>query len=805
VNLRDLGEHLLKDLAHSHRLFQVVAAGLPADFPSLKSLSVLANNLPRQLTSFIGREREMAEVKRLLSTAPLVTLTGTGGVGKTRLALQVAADVLDHYSDGVWLVEFAPIVDPALVPKTVASALNVPEQPGRELLDTLVDAVRSKALLLVLDNCEHLLAACRELAAALLRKCPRVRILATSREGLGVPGEMLWRVPSLSVPEDICCLPNAKELVLYDAVRLFVDRAVATAPGFAVTSENAPAVAQVCQRLDGMPLAIELAAARVNILAVEQIAARLDDRFRLLTGGSQIVLPRQRTLRAAIDWSYNLLSEPERVLLRRLSVFAGGWTLEAAEAVCGGGSVEADQVLDLLTSLVDKSLVLAEMHHGEARYRLLETVRQYGRDRLVESNEAAPVRTRHRDWYLALAERAEPELRRASQDGWLHRLETEHDNLRAALEWSRIEEGGAEAGLRLAGTLHVFWHMRGYWGEGRGWLERALARCGEAPVDYLPKALHGAAQLMRRLGDYDRAAPLCEKGLALSRELGDHRYAAWFLIHFGIVALQQSHYAEATRLFEEALTLGRESQDQWWICLGLNHLAEVALREGNYVQAAGYFLESLTLARELGDKYLIAYILRYWGEVDLRRGNYEQAAARYTEGLTVSCELGARRETEGCIDGLAQLACANGNYEQAGRLFGATETLRAVLGLRREAVEQAHHDQRVAATRAALREESFDAAWAKGRAMTLEQAIEYALTDQPDVTTHNCPFQVKVERSPFSPQISRDPSTGARQSSHSPLISPPTAQCAPPARPVVSATKPCHIRPQDGETDIPTG
>jgi predicted ATPase/class 3 adenylate cyclase len=351
VSRRDLGEHRLRDLAHPLRIFQVLATDLPTDFSPLQSLDAHPHNLPIQLTSFIGRVREIAEVKRLLGTARLVTLTGSGGAGKTRLALQVAADVVEDYPDGVWLAEFAPIADPALVPKTVASTLNVSEQPGRDMTDTLVEALRPKSLLLMLDNCEHILAACRDLAAALLRTCPHVRILATSREGLGLPGEMVWRVPSLSVPEDIRHLPRPEELLLYDAVRLFVDRAVTTTPGFTVTSENAPAVAHVCRRLDGIPLAIELAAARVKVLAVEQIAVRLDNRFRLLTRGSRTVLPRHQTLQAAIDWSYELLSDRERAVLCRLSVFAGGWTLEAAEAVCTGGGIEASDVLDLLTQL----------------------------------------------------------------------------------------------------------------------------------------------------------------------------------------------------------------------------------------------------------------------------------------------------------------------------------------------------------------------------------------------------------------------------------------------------------------------
>jgi len=366
--------------------------------------------------------REIAEIKGLLDTARLVTVTGSGGAGKTRLALQVVADIVEAYPGGVWLAEFAPVSDPALVPKTVASVLSVPEQPGREITETLVDALRPKALVLLVDNCEHLLAACEDLAAVLLRACPQIRILATSREALGVPGERVWRIPSLSVPDIRSALPG-EDLVLYEAVRLFVDRAMATAPEFTVTRENASAVVQVCGRLDGIPLAIELAAARVRALTVEQIAARLDDRFRLLTGGSRIVLARHRTLQGAIDWSYNLLSESERALLRRLSVFAGGWTLEAAESVCACGNVDAAGILDLLTSLVDKSLAIAEPHGRETRYRLLETVRQYGRDRLAESGETDEIRGRHRDWYREFAELAEPKLRTAEQDAWIPRLE----------------------------------------------------------------------------------------------------------------------------------------------------------------------------------------------------------------------------------------------------------------------------------------------------------------------------------------------------------------------------------------------
>jgi predicted ATPase/class 3 adenylate cyclase len=731
VSLRDLGVHRLKDLKEPEHLYQAMHLDLPGDFPPLKSLDARPNNLPIQLTSFVGRAREIAEVKGMIGAARLLTLTGSGGAGKTRLALRVAADVTEDHPDGVWLAEFAAIADPALVPKTVASALNVPEQPGRDITETLVDALRPKALLLVLDNCEHLLMACRDLAAALLRKCPQVRILATSREGLGVPGETLWRVPSLSVPEDLRHLPPSEELVLYDAVRLFVDRAVTTTPEFTVTRENAPAVAQVCQRLDGIPLAIELAAARVKVLAVDQIAARLDDRFRLLTGGSPIALHRQQTLRATIDWSYNLLSETERVLLRRLSVFVGGWTLEAAESVCADGGVEAASILDLLTALVDKSLMSAETQRGEARYRLLETVRQYAHDRLVEADEDADLRTRHRDWYLELAEQTDREIRGPRPAWWIERLETEHDNLRSALEWSKAEKDGAEAGLRLVGALHRFWFRRGHWREASEWLDGALARSGEAPPSLRPKALLGATHLAWRLGDYGLATKLGEKGVALCRELEDKEASASLLTYLSVVAIHQGNYDRATALCEEAMNLGRELGNKAIIGLQLGHLGIVARYVGDYERATALQNESLALLREIGDKsgitFVLPFVLRNLGKVALHQSESGRAAVYFRESLILSTEIGDRWLCEEGLEGFAAVASATGHYERAARLLGAADQLREILGWHPSPPDQADYDKCRAATHAALGNIVFSVAWAEGRAMTLEQAIEYAL------------------------------------------------------------------------------
>lgn len=692
------------------------------------------NNLSLEMTSFIGREREIVEIKRLLTGTRFVTLTGAGGCGKSRLALRIATDLLTEYPGGVWLVELAPLADPKLVPHAVASALTVREQPSRPITDTLVEYLRSKALLLVLDNCEHLRSTCATLADALLHTCTSLRLLATSREVLGLPGETVWRVPSLSVP-DPERIPPLERLSQYEAVRLFVERARSSQPGFSVTKNNAPVVVQVCRRLDGIPLAIELAAARVKVLAVEQIAARLDDRFRLLVGGSRMALPRHQTLRATMDWSYDLLSDKERCALRRLSVFAGGWTLEAAEQVCAGDAVEASDILDMLTQLVDKSLVGVETQGKEARYRLLDTVRHYALDKLTESAEANGVRRRHRDWYLDLAERAEVKLRGPDQGVWLDRLEGEHDNLRAALECSKADDGGAEAGLRLAGALYWFWVVHSYWSEGWRWLKGALSRAHEASPAAIPKALRGACFFAWHHGDLGEATTLGERGLALSRDLQDTESSARFLLHLGIVAHLHGDYPRAERLLNESLALGQNTGDKWLIGIALAHLGITAELESDFARAEAWNMQSLPLFVEVGDKYSIALVLLNLGSVALCVENYGRASKFFTESLTLYKEIGNKFNANECLWGLAGVACGQRRYERAARLFGAAETLRETFGLGsddpggrgKRLVDHTVRDQRIAAARGHLGNEAFTAAWTEGGGMTLEQAIEYAL------------------------------------------------------------------------------
>ena len=562
------------------------------------------HNIPAALSSFVGREREIVEVERALAMTRLLTLTGVGGSGKTRLALEVARELAGTYPDGAWLVELAPLSDPELVPQAVAAALGVRERSEKSeqpFIPSLIDALRSKELLLVLDNCEHLVDACAHLAEVLLGSCPGLRILATSREALGVAGEATWVVPPLSVP-DPRRPTTPEETATSESVLLFLDRARYRRPAFALTPQNASAVAEICRRLDGIPLAIELAAARVATMSVEEIAARLGDSLGLLTQGSRTAPPRQRTLRAALGWSHDLLSEPERRLFARLSVFVGGFSLEAAEAVAPGDGIEKGEVLDLLSGLVDKSLVVAEATgEDEVRYGMLEPVRQYARERLEESGETDDLLSRHAAYFLAEAEAAEPELVGPQQRWWLSRLEREHGNMRAALGWSL--ERGDELGLRLGGALSRFWYARGYLSEGRRWLEEGLSVVGgaaSAPVR--AKALGEAGGLAEAIrATYEQARAAHEASLDIYRRLGDERGIATCLRNLGSVASTQGHYGRATELLGESLTLLRRSGTDTDVVRVLIRLGILAISRGEHARAVAWFEEALSLARKTGD------------------------------------------------------------------------------------------------------------------------------------------------------------------------------------------------------------
>ncbi len=682
VALRDLGLVRLRDLATPERVYQALHPQLQQDFPALRSLEATPNNLPRQATSFIGREKESAELAALLAGTRLLTLTGSGGCGKTRLGLQVAADVLEQFADGVWLAELAALADPILVPQAVATVLRVKEVPGRPIAQALTEHLRDRRLLLCLDNCEHLLDACATLADGILRHCPGVKILASSREALGVGGEQAYRVPSLSLPGPTL-QRTLKGVAQFEAVQLFTNRALLVRPDFTITDRNAPAIASICFRLDGIPLAIELAAAWVRSLSVEEIERELSQRFRLLTGGSRTALPRQQTLRSMIDWSYDLLNDAERVLLARLAVFAGGWTLYAADEVCMDAGVADGTGLDVLTSLIDKSLVLTEERNGATRCRLLETVRQYARDRLLEHDDIGRWRDRHLAYFLRLAEDAEPHLVDSGQQAWLDRLETEYENLRSALAWSSGEGGDAVAGLRIAGALWWFWSVRGYPGEGRGWLTSLLAAALDASPASRAKALGAAGALAREQGDYESAHALQQESLAIWRESGDRRGIASALSSMGSLARMRSDYALAKALQAESLAIRREMNDRQGIATCLNNLGVLARELGDYPTARQYYEESMAIDRQLGDLRSLAVSLNNLGGMAGDQGDNDAAQALHRESLAIRRELGDRGGIASSLTNLGDIASKLGEFDAAEALLDEALGIRRALDDRR--------------------------------------------------------------------------------------------------------------------------
>ena len=756
---RVLSEHLGVEPGESGRVLyeQIIAGQLPDPSPS-EGRGVITpagrsrkDNLPAPRTSFVGREEEMVEVERLLSMTRLLTLVGAGGAGKTRFALKVANNLAGTYQDGAWLVELAPLADGELVGHTVAEAVGVREETDRPLIATLEGHLSSKKLLLILDNCEHLIEAAARLSETLLDSCPDLRVLATSREALNVAGELTWQVVPLSVP-DAGLSPTVEKMAGYESVRLFVERASYRQPYFALTQENAEAVAKICRTLDGIPLAIELAAARVGALSVGQIEARLENSLELLTGG-RTASPRQRTLEGALDWSLDLLSEKELDLFGRLSVFAGGWTLEAAETVVAGSDVEEDDVLDLLLSLVDKSLVVAEASGDvELRYRMLEPVRQYSSERLKASREAERVQKRHAEYYLALAERAEPELKGAWQEVWFKRLETERSNLRAALSWALDpadvqSEERAELGLRLTVALWLFWNVHSL-GEDRRWLETALNNSG-ARSAARAKVLNGAGWTAVGRGDYDRAIAMFEESRASFVERGDRTGAATSLAYLGMAVLRQGDSERVKALCDEAEVLRWEPLDRRAISQLLSFLGAATWYEGDYHRAVALFEENLALSRELEDTRGIAQSIGSLGIVALGHGDHDRAAALLKDALRPFWELKDRPGMAFSLLGLAGVASFQGRAARAARLWGAAEVLREAIGFTLSSYDRSHYDYegRLAAARSQLDEIPWTQAWQEGRTMTPEQAVEYALsTEEPEITEPRDPLASLTRR-----------------------------------------------------------
>jgi predicted ATPase/class 3 adenylate cyclase len=769
LSVRDLGNVRLKDLSTPEHVYQLVHRQLRHEFPPLQSLESTPNNLPHQTTNFVGRESELADLKAMLTKVRLLTLTGSGGCGKTRLCLQASADLLEHFPDGVWLVELASLRNGDLVVRGVAQALGLTEQPHQTLARTIVEYAVSRRLLLILDNCEHLLVACAQLSDTLIRDCPNVTVFATSREALGIAGEHAFRVPSLALPKRKNS-HSAISIAPYESVQLFNDRATLARADFRLTDQDAAALVSICHHLDGIPLAIELAAARVRMMSLKEIDERLNERFRLLTGGSKTALPRQQTLRSLIDWSYDLLQQSEKLMLQRLSVFAGGWTLSAAERVCVDESVPEGNVLDLLISLCDKSLVVVDQNGSRSRYSLLETVRQYARDRLFESGRSAIVRDRHRDEFLALAEAAESELVGRDQAEWLRRLEQEHENLRAALDWS-IAAPDKTCGLRLCGALQQFWIARSYLSEGQEWCARMLENCGASCTAEKAKALNTAARLAYFHREFASARTLNEESLAVHRHLGDQRGIALTLSNMASLAFEEGDFATAQRLFDESIAIAREMDDPSSIAGWLNSIGNVAFVHGDMKAARVHYEESLGLMRRLGDRFGIAKGLNNLGNVDFVDGNLDSAQTRYEESLAIrrelenragianslnnlgslafergdferarglhqesiliDIELGDRRGIAYSLEGIADVAAALGDSIRAAVLWGAAERLREGIRSPMTPDDRARHGPRIAQARAAVGDKAFNDAWHGGGELALDQAIEFAALNDP--------------------------------------------------------------------------
>ncbi len=735
-----------------------VTAPLPAQ---PKPAAQSPNNLPTQFAPVIGRAKELAAAWPLVlrDEVRVLTLAGPGGIGKTTLALELARQLMDNFPDGVFLVPLASVNDPSLVISTMATTLGVKEEAGRALIESLAKSLEEKQMLLVLDNFEQVIAAAADVAE-LSNTCSKLKLLVTSREQLHIRGEREFPVPPLELP-DLKRLPPLDALSENAAVTLFAQRAHAVRPDFEITHENMRAIAEICVRLDGLPLALELAAARIKILTPQTMLTRLENRLGLLTTGARDLPSRQQTLRNAIAWSYDLLDGAEKALFSGLSVFVGGFTLEAAETICADLSVE---VIDGLSSLVDKSLVRRAEVNNEMRFMMLETIREYGTECLKATGQQAEFRQTHADFFLAMAEGERSHGLR--EEAWYNRLELEHDNLRSTLGWL-AESGETERTLRLAGALGMFWCTRGHFTEGRKWLQSALSGCGNAQPRTRTRALRAAGLLAQYQGDYSQARSLysegisicrsvgeklglasllsslgtlartegkhteahslAEESLAMYREAGDKRGIASSLNYLGSVAFTQGDYALARSLYQESLATFRELGDKQGVAASLINLGNIAHQSGDYAAAHSLLEESLAILREVGDKRTVASALCNLGYVAQSQGHHKTACSFYEEGLTIFQELGEKLGIANSFEGLAEAAKALGQAERAARLFAAAEVLREAIGAPMREAARANYETKVADVRAKLEGEAFAEAWAQGRAMGLEQAIAYAL------------------------------------------------------------------------------
>lgn len=733
IAFKSLGEHRLRNLDRPEHLFQAIVEGLPKDFPPPKSMEVLPNNLPVQTTSFIGREREMEEVHRLLDKGRLVTLNGTGGTGKTRLSLEVGARLINEFHDGVWLVELAPISDPNRVAEVVGNVLGMREEPGKPLRESLLGFLKSKSLLIIFDNCEHLISTVSALISEWLRHCPHVKVLATSRHSLGVAGETTFSVPPLGILDtrlyELTGSDMAEKLSQFDAVKLFIERATAVRADFTVTNTNAPALAEICSRLDGIPLAIELAAARVRVLTVEQIAARLGDRFQLLRNANRSALPHQQTLQALIDWSHDLLSDKERIVFRRLGAFIGGRTLEALEAVCSGDGVEEYEILDLLQQLVDKSLVTVERDSADDfRYTLIESVWQYAKEKLNLSGEAESLHNRHLEYFLKLAEEAMPHLEGPDQINWLDRCQREFYNFRAALQWA-IQGGKAEAGMRLIFALHRNIEVRGNLAASKELAGKLLS----LPDENVPPLLK--AQFRTALGrfawaadEYEEAKRFQNEAREFYEEAGDKVGSGLSDVLIAFINRGDGDIDAAEQRFQRGLEIGRKFRASYLTAAAITGLGSIALDKGDLIKARELKEEGLAIYEQMGDHWVVGLIL--WGitQVAIAQQDYARAKSALKQWAKITHELGNRWILSYILDCQAHLAISTNQPELAARFFGASELLCEQLGGQYSSSEQAEHDKLIIRLKDMLPTDELEAAWEEGRTTPPWELIEQAQT-----------------------------------------------------------------------------
>ena len=728
TELADLGSHLLKDLTRPEHVFQVVHPGLRSEFPALRSLEGRPHNLPAQLTDLIGREEELLEVERLVGQTRLLTLAGPGGVGKTRLSLQVAADLLDSFPQGAWFVELAPLVEEEVIAKEVASSLAIQEQADRPVMETLIGTMKDQTLLLTIDNCEHLIEGVAAFADELLRLCPNVRVLTTSRQPLGISGEMVWQVPPLSVPED-----DGDEVEQSPAVQLFAERAAQAASGFALSAEDAPSVVEICRRLDGIPLALELAAAHARVLSPEEIASRLDDRFALLTA-ARSQLERHETLEAAIGWSYELLAKEEQELMRRLAIFRGGFTLEAVEAVCASEAWGAVGALPHLASLVDQSLVIADRLNGSTRYRMLETIREYGWAQLLGEKEDAEAVKRHRDFFIELAELNHRTAQSKDQLEALDIFDIEHDNCRVVLERT-VQEGDYTSAFRMAGALSWFWWLRAHFGECRRWYRQLFAAEADVDPKLRARVLIGAGEFAFRTADSDHAELWLSEAVELGRSSGSKRLEGWALVNLATALVYRSGPDEEFEsLIEKAVSVFSEIGDQHGLgyasfiqALGtLAELSSPGWREEAKQRSLATVEALLPAGRQLGERNLLGHLLEVRANLAWFDDDEELATALFDEALEAFIDIGNLGCLSHCVGSVAGFANRRGRSEDALALWWASEELRDSVGVQANYLEREWYDRQVAAVTEKMSTEAQEEIETRGRSLTLSEMLELA-------------------------------------------------------------------------------